>query len=828
LRRGKYRAGFAVGGGKPRKESVLRLSRADKEEKLTENFIAHTSDREDKQDESLEDHLKNTETYARRFGTEAFGDCGDKWGELAGRLHDVGKYQPGFQKYIRKQSRFKVDHAVCGAAEAKRFFDGASGDILAYCIVGHHSGLPDYGIESGGESNRGTLLERLNKSTEDFSEYLKFYDPSKNKPCGLPFKPDGGAERGFRLSLFVRMLYSCLTDADFLATEDYYGGKDRGFCCDFADMLRKTNAKTARLEEYAALRQGNPVVSKGRRSILRACAAAAEKRRGVYSLSAPTGGGKTLASLSFALGHLQKHGLSRIIYVIPYTSIIEQTAATLRELLGASAVLEHHSNYDFADKTDKFGEKNYGNDKNHGFENDGAYDKNRMRLASENWDAPIVVTTNVQFFESFFANKSSRSRKLHNVANSVILFDEAQMLPIEYLRPCMDLIGFLVKDYGCSALLMSATQPPFGKILSPEIGVIDEIIPSKEKSNREGFAERHETADGAAADKEELYAAFNRVRVNVIGSNTFEELIARIRPERRALVIVNGRADAVKLYELYTGENPDPVQDEGVYCLSALLTPFCRKRAIDEIRKRLEYKEKCIVFSTQLIECGVDVDFENVYRCYAGLDSLIQSAGRCNREGKEEYGNVFLFDLPDGKIPRSLDARKALTELIIGKYKENCFSLEAAQKYFSQLLLTLEELDKGKILKMFKIEGKKPRFDFKTCAETFKIIKEDTVSVIVPLSDEAKEPLRRAHDEKNREDFRQTQRERHESLRETFRRLQKYTVSLARYSVEKLLAVGAVREICDGAYELLGVGENYDPKMGLKIPDDDANVFLGV
>lgn len=308
----------------------------------------------------------------------------------------------------------------------------------------------------------------------------------------------------------------------------------------------------------------------------------------------PTGGGKTVASLAFALKHAVEHNMDRVIYVIPYTSIIEQNAQIFREILGDDNVLENHCNVDY----------------------EGTEEFRPMQLASENWDKPVVVTTNVQFFESLFSNKSSKCRKLHNIANSVIIFDEAQMLPIDYLTPCLSMIQELVENYGTSVVLCTATQP-----------ALDDFFVSKEQIVE------------LCPRLGEQFRFFERVTYQNIGSISKEGITELLAKEQSVLCIVNTRKDAQELYH--------SLQGGGVYHLSTSMYPKHRKRVLKCVKERLSTKKKCILISTSLVEAGVDLDFSCVYREIAGIDSMIQAAGRCNREGKRtvEESKVYIFEL---------------------------------------------------------------------------------------------------------------------------------------------------------------------------------------
>ena len=479
------------------------------------------------------------------------------------------------------------------------------------------------------------------------------------------------------------MLYSCLVDADFLDTERFMSNgtvqRDSGECMEvLLDKLKDWISKW--------LVNRDDITVNGRRSeILRNCLEQGKAPKGLFQLTVPTGGGKTVASLAFALQHAVEHHMDRVIYVIPYTSIIEQNAQVFREILGNENVLENHSNVDY----------------------EISEDFKPMQLAAENWDKPVVVTTNVQFFESLYANKSSKCRKLHNIVNSVIIFDEAQMLPPNYLKPCMAMIEELLQQYGTSVVLCTATQPALQQFL-PEKYVARELCPRRE----------------------EQFRFFERVTYQNIDTVTEEEMAEKLQQEWHALCIVNTRKRAQRLYER--------LQGEGVYHLSTTMYPAHRRRVLAEIGKRLDDKKgkKCIVISTSLVEAGVDLDFTSVYRELAGVDSIIQAAGRCNRNGErgKEDSIVRIFRWNERENVsgqrQQIDTTKNLLE-----EGRDITALDNITEYFRRLYrIKGESLDMKKILEKF--DG--GDYEFATAAKDFKLIEENTVMVYIDQEPEAK------------------------------------------------------------------------------------------
>ena len=606
-------------------------------------YYAHSRKGEDKSKwQLLKTHLDNTADLAEKFGADAGIS---ELARAAALMHDLGKYSKAFQRRLEGSGR-KVDHATAGARMVMEVFNKTElekwlATMLAYTIAAHHTALPDYGRVNYVDGD-GTLLARLDpakKKLEDFSAYKTEIDPASLVVKSRSVKT---SNQGFSLAFMTRLLYSALVDADFQETETFMQGeKPRGGHASIEELCGTFNAAMQKFDNP----QGD--INKKRTETLKACMEKADSEQGFFTLSIPTGGGKTLASMAFALNHAVMHGLKRVIYVIPFTSIIEQNAAVFKEHLGEENVLEHHSNFDW-----KKGNKP--DTESADDETKDALDK--LKLASENWDIPIVVTTNVQFFESLFANKSSRCRKLHNLAKSVIIFDEAQMLPREYLDPCMLAVKELVHNYGASAVFCTATQPALDRRLQ---GV--------------SFTE-------LAPDPQALFDFYKRVQVTNIGKTPDADLIERIKTHPQALCIVNTRRHAKGLF--------DQLDSKGSFHLSTLMCPTHRKEVLSEVRKRLKSSQPCRVISTQVMEAGIDVDFPVGFRALAGLDSIIQAAGRVNREMKQSVSDVFVFD-PETpfikKTPVFIKQGAAVAESILRDFAGRSDSKEAIESYFNFL-----------------------------------------------------------------------------------------------------------------------------------------------
>lgn len=651
-----------------------------------EEPIAHIrkNNKEEHEFQLLTVHLEETAARAKSFADE-FGN--GNWGELIGLLHDIGKYSSDFQSYIRVNSGFeendqlkpKTDHTSAGAILAKEKLPNLFWWPIAYCIAGHHAGLHNWVPEPG---ISGDLRNRLSK--QEFLEKIRAAIPvdiiqleKLNAPTGKSIPPE-------YMHLWVRMLFSCLVDADYLDTEHFMNPESsakRGNYQSLSELKELLEIFMLNLSKSAPQSAINII----RNSVLEQCIKSGAKEPGFFSITVPTGGGKTLSSMAWALEHAVKYNKKRIIFAIPYTSIITQTAQVYQNIFGENNVIEHHSNID-----------------------EDASSKER-KLATENWDAPIVVTTNVQLFESLHANRSSRCRKLHNLTNSIIILDEAQMLPPEFLKPILLVLKGLVKNFGVSVLFSTATQPTLTGVIGGtglnaftgiESASVREIVP----------------------DYKRLVSDLKRVNLqmpaNPNNPTTLAEIANELPEYSQVLCIVNTRKDCRELYNL---------MPKGTIHLSRMMCSAHIMETIEEIKKRLKNDEPIRVISTQLIEAGVDIDFPVVYRAMAGLDSIAQSAGRCNREGKlnkeGKLGLTKVFCTNNGIPPGLMRSGADTLVELLHKFKGcDFFNPDIFNEYFTLFYSKVRNFDKPDIEYSLLTDANQMHFQFATAARDFKLI----------------------------------------------------------------------------------------------------------
>ncbi len=639
-------------------------------------------DRSESEWELLEEHAQ---AVALRASTFAAGFEGQEIACLLGMIHDLGKIKPRFQAKLRGEAN-NEPHSGEGARLLQSHYGGL-GLLLGACVAGHHSGLPDI----------ADLHPRL-AATQDIQlpEWLTL-------PAEIaPFGPLLGAPSPFSVQFAVRMLFSCLIDADELETAAFYDGLTGNSVTRAPHTV--TEAHKAAFDEHMAGFDGaEGPVNTLRTEILATARKRATLTPGLFSMTVPTGGGKTLASLGFSLDHALVHGMERIIHVIPFTSIVEQTADVFSRILEPEAVVEHHSSFDWENVTEDEAQQ-------------------RLRRVTRNWDAPIIVTTAVQFFESLFAARKRRCAKLHNLARSVIVIDEAQTMPRHLLRPCLAAIRELTAYYGASVVLSTATQP----VVTREAGL---DAPEALSGVRE-----------LAPDPPALYRALKRVRVTDVGEMGDDALTKRIEAASQVLTIVGNRRHARVLFAR-VADLP------GSAHLSTMMTPMHRRNVLAQVRENLRDGAPTRLISTSLVEAGVDIDFPLVMRAATGLDSVAQAAGRCNREGKlTTLGEVLVFTPmgDDAKAPEEIRARAEITKKIIAAHSDDPLSEVAIAEYFRRYLWQVgpEALDAATvssergvvtvgILKEIAATGNDLNIRFDAIARAFRMIDDAQAPVII-------------------------------------------------------------------------------------------------
>jgi len=726
---------------------------------MTQKYFAHSVDGKPADEwHLLEEHLHNvarmTAEFASYFGAKT-------WGELAGANHDLGKGTRPWQAYLRRANEiidefaeFYEGHPNHAAVGAQWLYQNSrdAGKLLAYCIAGHHGGLPNWN-----DSPVASLETKLQQAFPEVAVPCSI----RNFPTNLPFSIDSD-RLGFHLQFFVRMLFSCLVDADFLDTEASLNKMKSGW--------RSTYPGISELHErfwsnFNVLRDGADQtlnVNHQRELVLEDCLQAGKLEPGLFSLTVPTGGGKTLASLAFALNHAKKQGKRRIIYVIPFTSIIEQNAKIFRDMLGDDAVLEHHCNF-LPDDSDW-----------------------KTRLATENWDATIVVTTNVQFFNSFYANKTSKCRKLHNVADSIIIFDEVHAIPVEKLKPCLEVVKELSQNYGVTSILCTATQPAieFSDQFTAGLQNVQEII----------------------QDVPSLFTALKRTEEVFTGELSEQEIVDRLLEHEQVLCIVNTRQQALDIF------NGLPESDANFH-LSALMHPVHRTEKLDEIRNRLSPANKlpCRVVSTQLIEAGVDVDFPCVFRAVAGIDSIAQAAGRCNRNGLSEvpckvYVFKFLEDAGCSFFRHAAQSASKLFEPFAGKLTDP----ECVREYFADFFWKNEQrMDEDGIIEGLCRPAQTGNIQFRDIAK-FQMINSATEPVVIALEENALKLVRSL--------------EFAEHISGILRKLQQFSVQIYPYQLEEIK--DWLENPVPGVW-VLRSQELYSKTTGLRCKSPEGQAFFG-
>jgi CRISPR-associated endonuclease/helicase Cas3 len=723
--------------------------------------------------QKLPEHLDQVADRASA-SADAFGSR--DWGYCAGLWHDLGKYSSEFQAKLDGKA-IQFEHSGVGAVFACEKHK-ERGLPLAFAVAGHHAGLADY--LTGEPGFPKPLKGRLKENVALMQRLSPLFSP-KIASQQIPEFPDflsslQNSERvekeaqQRRMEFWIRFLFSALVDADRLDSEEFCQpekASKRGSFPSIQTLAERIDSHIYAIQASLPVGFRDSPVNQTRQYIANACRKSASHAQGTFTLTAPTGGGKTLSAMSFALHHAHLYKLRRVIVVIPYTSIIEQNADVYRQALGVEAVIEHQSSLDPKERAAKYGEEI----------------TSRAGLASENWDAPVIVTTTVQFFESLFSNRPSRCRKLHNVAGSVIVLDEVQTLPPPFLHSILDALNELVRSYRCSVVLSTATPPSLRWRVGFDLGLRDcrEIVPSPQQLAIQLKRVEYIWPDGG----------------ETLGLDP-AQLAAELVKHHQVLAIVHKREDA----RLAAQHLEAFAKDSSVHHLSALMCPAHRSQTLKEIKEKLAQGVSCRVVSTQLVEAGVDVDFPIVYRALAGLDSIVQAGGRCNREGRTDRGKMIVFRAhsapPRGTPKRALEITESLLREHGGALDPNDPAI--FEDYF-RMLYFAEDLDaRG-------IQTLRQEFRFASVSREFQLIEDGfTHSLVVPFGDASArlDELRRLG-----------------PTRETTRGLQAFTVNIYPDAFHKLSNAGALQEILEGIWAVTGIfSDLYDKKYGLVVGDE--------
>lgn len=732
-------------------------------------YYAHT--REDGERQTVKAHLTGVSEKAENFSVDLLKPIAKK----ASLYHDIGKYALNFQKRL-DNDKVKFSHAACGALEYKKFADknDCFAPLMEYCIAGHHTGLMDGGTvaDSSDSPTLSGTLKRENEYTgeSDYSAYateIEFATLTQEERTPLYnelLSAKDPTELIERYAFFTKYVFSCLTDADFLDTEIFCNKNvERGMSGDFKMALDKLNRELSDMPSNTPLRQA-------RSRIQQQAFDNSVNKSHISILDMPTGSGKTLCSLKLAL----ESGKKRIIYVIPYTSIIEQTANKFEKMFGdVLHVLQHHSNYSYDGNTEE--EKKTAE---------------KLKKTCENWDAPLIITTSVQFFQSIYHYKGSALRKLHNLRDSVIVFDEIHLIPTELLRPCLKAVGYITKYLNSEALFLSATMPDYSKLFDK---FLPDVNYNKLVTDRTNFK------------------YFKKCEYKDMGKTTLETIAENASRCKNALIVVNTKKTAAELYNLVQGEK---------YHLSANMTPAHRSRVIEVVRNKLENGEHITVVSTSLVEAGVDLDFNTVFRQLSGLDSILQAGGRCNREGKDAKGYVYVFDIDETYRKGSdLAMRINKTKGLLEKYQD-ITSYDCIKEYYDGIFdFNQSRIAENSIAKYneqsnsFDRQGLMSPYSipFRSYAMQFEYISADTISIVI--------------DEPND----QTCHELVETLRNgdmsVRRALQKYSVSVYMNVFKDLYSQGVLKDHGTGIF-ILENQSYYNNETGLNTQAAMQDYFI--
>lgn len=739
------------------------MSKDDKQISL-EEYIAHINEYSG-QVQSVKEHSENTAKICREFSVPELAD----FIYALGLQHDIGKYQQSFQRRIRG-ANVRVEHSGCGALVAKERYPFPMSLMMEYCIAGHHSGIPDGGFANDtADTDTVTLSGRLRRSFEDFNVYKEELElPEVNPENWLSFLIKDFAQRPELLvdkfAFLTRYAFSCLVDADSMDTADFCKEKElpkklRG---DFKTCLEKVDQQFCSFVCETKLQKT--------RSFLQEQAFARARKDGeIYLMNMPTGSGKTLASVKVALERAISTKKKRIIYIIPYNSIIEQTVEVFGNLFGDDMeILRHQSTFSYEDA-----------------ENVSEDYRESAKVAMENWDAPFIITTAVQFFESVYSNKRGKLRKMHNMADSILIFDEAHLMPQDYLQPCLQAVAFLTRYLHSEAIFLTATMPDYRRLIQtyalPDANIIDLI------EDRSQFKQ------------------FQKCRYTYLGEMDSISLLTHAKNSPSRLIIVNKKETARKLYQNCNGRK---------FHLSTYMTSLDRSRVLEDIRAELRRLEedypnlenvpedrRITTISTSLIEAGVDLDMYTVYREMAGLDSILQAGGRCNREGRRAMADVFLFDFAEKTRRGPEDEKRSIARGLLDKYEDISDSKCIVEYYDRLYYMNEEQIQKNT---MHREGSRLESIPFKSYAEKFEIIDTRTFSLVVPEDTYSQNLV--------------------EQLRYTkagnIRKLQKYCCTVQRWELEDLIRQHVVEDFGTGVYCLTNA-DYYDRELGITFEAKD-------
>lgn len=714
--------------------------------------------------QTVKEHSENTAALCREYAIPEMKD----FMYVTGLLHDVGKFQHSFVKRING-ANIRVEHSTCGALAARETYRiGPLALMMEYCIAGHHSGIPDGGFPND-DSSLATLHGRMSKKFEDFSEYKKeLLIPELDGQGWLKYllsDCDNKMDKVIdKFAFLTRYAFSCLVDADSCDTADFCRERElpRKLKADFAMCLEKVNRKQVSFVCKTELQQT--------RTLLQAQAFQRSRTDSeVYLLNMPTGSGKTLVSVKIALERAILKGKKRIIYIIPFNSIVEQTAEVFENLFdGHMEILRHQLTFSYED--DENGSEDY---------------REAAKSAIENWDAPFIITTAVQFFESVYANKRGKLRKMHNMSDSILIFDEAHLMPQDYLQPCLQAVAYITRYLHSEAVFLTATMPDFEKLIR------EYALPDTQMTN--------------LIEDRSMFEKFRKCRYSYIGEVDISELLFRSRQYPSSLIIVNRKSSARKLYQKCSGKK---------YHLSTYMTSYDRKKVLREIRQELlkleqDYPDgqkvpddrRLTIISTSLIEAGVDLDAYTVFRERSGLDSILQAGGRCNREGKRKIGEVYIFDMTEDVKRIAVDERANLTKGLLEKY-DDISDMACIDEYYSRLFfMKREEIQKNTMHQQCSDIASIP---FKAYAEKFELIDSKTVSLVVPRdaqSEKMVDVMKYSHAGNGRE-------------------LQNYTCTLYQRELEDLVRQHVVDDYGTGIFCLTNP-DYYDENFGVLFEASD-------